>query len=319
MAEHPKQLWWNGKMMNWEDANVHVTALGWSSVAAVFEGIRGYWNKDQEELYIFRLTEHMDRFMRSMKLMRMEPQWDRDTLIEACVNLARENDCRADTYVRPLAYFGSSTRGAFRGGGETDILITTNPMPSHLTTGMSQTAGVSSYRRINEDVMPPRVKNISNYRNSQLASTEARLNGYDTAIILNPAGHVTEGPGACLFFVRDNVVVTPDLTSGILESITRDAFITLCRESFGLEVQERPVDRTELYVADEVFFSGTAAEVTPVTMIDHHKIGSGEIGPITKRLDQLFHDLVRGSNTGYEAWRTPVGVRALATAAGDGD
>ena len=225
MAEHPKYLWLNGKQMNWEDATVHVTDIGWSSVAAVFEGIRGYWNDEREELYVFRLTDHMDRFMRSMKLMRMEPKWDRDELIAACVRLARENECARDTYIRPLAYFGNSTRGAFRGGGDTDILITTNPNPSHLTTGMSQTAGVSSYRRINEDVMPPRVKNLSNYRNSQLASTEARLNGYDTAIILNPAGHVTEGPGACLFFVRDNVVVTPDLTSGILESITRDAFI----------------------------------------------------------------------------------------------
>ena len=319
MAEHPKHLWWNGKQTKWEDATVHVTQIGWSSVAAVFEGIRGYWNDEKEELFIFRLTDHMDRFMRSMKLMRMEPQWSRDELIEACITLARDNECERDTYIRPLAFFGNSTRGAFRGGGDTDILITTNPNPSHLTTGMSQTAGVSSYRRINEDVMPPRVKNLSNYRNSQLASTEARLNGYDTAVILNPTGHVTEGPGACLFFVRDNVVVTPDLTSGILESITRDAFIVLCRESFGLEVQERIVDRTELYVADEVFFAGTAAEVTPVTMIDHHQIGSGEIGPITKRLDALFNDVVRGKTSAYEAWRTPVGIRSLATAAGDGD
>src|SRR5438270_1966611 len=213
MAEHPKYLWWNGTQTKWEDATVHVTNIGWSSVAAVFEGIRGYWNDEREELYVFRLTEHMDRFMRSMKLMRMEPKWGRDELIEACVRLARENECARDTYIRPLAYFGNSTRGAFRGGGDTDILITTNPNPSHLTTGLIQTAGVSSYRRINEDVMPPRVKNLSNYRNSQLASTEPRLNGYDTAVILNPAGHVTEGPGACLFFVLDNVVVTPDLTS----------------------------------------------------------------------------------------------------------
>jgi branched-chain amino acid aminotransferase len=319
MAEHPKYLWSNGEQKKWEDATVHITQIGWSSVGAVFEGIRGYWNDEREELYVFRLREHMDRFMRSMKLMRMEPKWNRDELIEACLTLARENECRQDTYIRPLAYFGSSSRGAFRGGGDTDILITTNPNPSHLTTGMTQTAGVSSYRRIHEDVMPPRVKNLSNYRNSQLASTEARLNGYDTAVILNPSGHVTEGPGACLFFVRDNVVVTPDLTSGILESITRDAFIILCRESLGLEVQERIVDRTELYVADEVFFAGTAAEVSPVVMIDHHQIGSGEIGPVTKRLDSLFNDVVRGKTDAYDAWRTPVGLRTLATAAGDGD
>lgn len=317
MAGHPKYLWWNGEMTKWEDANVHVTAIGWSSVAAVFEGIRGYWNGEKEELFIFRLTEHMDRFMRSMKLMRMTPKWDRDTLIAACVQVARDNECREDTYIRPLAFFGSAARGAFLGGTDADILITTNPAPSHLTTGISQTASVSSYRRIGEDVMPPRVKNISNYRNSQLGSTEARLNGYDTAIFLNTAGHVTEGPGACLFMVRDNVVVTPDLTSGILESITRDATLTLAHESLGLKVEERQVDRTELYVADEVFFCGTMAEITPVKMIDHYDIGTGPIGPVTQQLDRLLHDVMRGVTPAYDAWRTPVGVPSLSTVGDD--
>ncbi len=317
MATHPKYLWLNGEMKKWEDANVHITAIGWSSVSAVFEGIRGYWNAEQEELYVFRLREHADRLMRSMRLMRMEEKFNRDQVVDACLTLLKENDCREDTYIRPLAYFGGAVRAGFLGASEPDLLITTNPAPSHLTTGMTQTAQVSSYRRISEDVMPPRVKNLSNYRNSQLASGEARLNGYDTAIILNPRGHVTEGPGACLFMVRDNVVTTPDLTSGILESITRDAFLTLCHETLGLRVEERNVDRTELYVADEVFFAGTMAEVTPVTMIDHFKVGTGEIGPVTSRLDRLFNDVVRGLNPGYAAWRAPVGLRALAGAPGD--
>lgn len=311
MAEHPKYLWLNGEMTRWEDATTHVTNIGWSSVAAVFEGIRGYWNGEQEELYVFRLREHMDRLMRSMHLMRMTPRFTANDLIEAALTLARENDCREDTYIYPLAYGGQGFRGSVGGAFEPSIYITTRPFPSHLTTGFAQTAAVSSYRRISEDVMPPRVKNISNYRNSQLASTEARLNGYDTAIILNPTGHVTEGPGACLFMVRDGVVVTPDLTSGILESITRDAVITLCRETLGLRVEERTVDRTELYVADEIFFAGTAAEVGPVTMVDHYQIGTGEIGHVTAQLDRLFNDVLRGTNNAaYAEWRSPVGLRA---------
>ncbi len=318
MAGHPNYLWLNGELTKWEDATVHVTELGWSSVAAVFEGIRGYWNGESEELFVFRLTEHMDRFMRSMRLQRMHSRWTRDELIAACLQVARDNDCHEDTYIRPLAYFGSASRGAFLAtNSDCDIMITSNPAPSHLMTGVKQTASVSSYRRIGEDVMPPRVKNISNYRNSQLGSTEARLNGYDTAIFLNTAGHVTEGPGACLFMVRDNVVITPDLTSGILESITRDAFLTLCREQLGLEAIERVVDRTELYIADEVFFAGTMAEVSPVTMIDHYDIGTGELGTVTGQLEILFNDVVRGISPLYSAWRTPVGVRALATASGD--
>jgi branched-chain amino acid aminotransferase len=316
MDTHPRYLWWNGTLTPWEEATVHVTQIGWSSVAAVFEGIRGYWNADHGELYIFRLHEHIGRLMRSMKLMRMQPQWSRDEIIDACVTLMRENDCREDTYLYPLAYFGGAARGAFLASSRTDLLITTRPTPSHLLTGMTQTAGTSSFRRINEDIMPPRVKNIANYRNSQLASTEAQLNGYDTAIILNPAGHVTEGPGACLFFVRDGVVVTPDLTSGILESITRETLLTLCREELGLPVQERTVDRTELYVADEVFFTGTGAEISPVTMIDHHQVGGGEIGPVTRRIERLYHDLLRGQEPGRAEWRTPVGLASMA-ATGD--
>jgi branched-chain amino acid aminotransferase len=315
MPDHPAYLWWNGQLVKWEDATVHVTQIGWSSVGAVFEGIRGYWNPHQEELYIFRLNEHIDRLMRSMKLMRMEPQATRNELFEACVAVAKANNCREDTYIFPLAYSSSQGRGAFRGAGQTEIYISTRPSPSHLTTDHHNTAGVSSYRRISEDVMPPRVKNISNYRNSQLASTEARLNGYDNAIILNPAGHVTEGPGACIFLVRDGVVITPDLTSGILESITRDSVIALARAA-GLTVQDRVVDRSELHVADEVFFAGTAAEITPVTSIDHYTIGTGSIGLVTAQLEADFNAAARGLTTEHAAWRAAVGLRSLAPAAG---
>jgi branched-chain amino acid aminotransferase len=177
---------------------------------------------------------------------------------------------------------------------------------SHLKSGMTQAAKVSSWRRISEDVMPPRVKNLSNYRNSQLAGMEARLDGYDTAILLNHLGKVAEGPGACVMLVSGNQVITPDVNSGILESITRDALIVLIREVLGLEVVERHVDRTELYLADEVFTCGTAAEVTPVVAIDKYTVGGGEIGPVTRALESAFDDVLRGRDARYAHWRTPV-------------
>jgi branched-chain amino acid aminotransferase len=185
-------------------------------------------------------------------------------------------------------------------------------MPSHLKSALTQTAKVSSWRRISEDVMPPRIKNLSNYRNSQLAGMEARLDGYDTAILLNHLGKVAEGPGACVMLVSGNQVITPDVNSGILESITRDALIVLAREVLGLEVVERSVDRTELYLADEVFTCGTAAEVTPIVAIDKYPVGRSEIGPVTHALETAFDDVLRGRDDRFAHWRTPVATRVAA-------
>ncbi|RIK41275.1 MAG: branched-chain amino acid transaminase [Chloroflexi bacterium] len=297
--------------MRWEDATVHVTALGWSTVGAIFEGIRAYWNPDHQELYIFRLDEHMERFERSMKLMRLPVTYSMDELKRAIVDLLRANDSREDTYIRPLAYRGGSGQRRFsETGGTSEILINTHPMPTHLLSGRGYSACVSSWTRISDNVMPPRVKNISNYRNGQLVGMEAELNGYDTALILNTQGKVAEGGGACVMLVRDGKLITPDVTQSILESITRDALIVLARQELGLEVVERAVDRTELYIADEVFMCGTAAEITPLTSVDRYTIGNGEIGPITRKLEELLDDCFHGRSGARPNWRTPVGVAA---------
>ena len=242
-----------------------------------------------------------------MRLVRFKLEYDLDELTDATVDLLRANDVREDTYIRPLAYAADTSGKRFAQiGQETALLINTSPMASHLKSGMTQTAKVSSWRRISEDVMPPRVKNLSNYRNSQLAGMEARLDGYDTAILLNHLGKVAEGPGACVMLVSGNRVITPDVGSGILESITRDALIVLVREVLGLEVVERHVDRTELYLADEVFTCGTAAEVTPIVAIDNYTVGGGEIGSVTRALESAFDDVLRGRDARYAHWRTPV-------------
>ena len=304
---HPTYLWWNGTRRRWEEATVHVTDLGWSTVGAVFEGIRAYRNEESGELFIFRLREHLERLARSMKLVRLPLEYSLDALTAAILDLLQANETREDTYIRPLAYAGdtgdkrlSSVRT------KAELLINTHGMASHLLSGKTQTARVSSWRRISDEVMPPRIKNLSNYRNSQLATMEARLDGYDTALLLNPQGAVAEAPGACVMLVRDGKLLTPDVTSGILESITRDALITLAREVLGVEVIERPIDRTELYVADEVFTCGTAAEITPIVSVDKYEIGTGEIGPLTHALERVFSDVLRGKDAGYAAWRTRV-------------
>jgi branched-chain amino acid aminotransferase len=312
---HPAYLWWNGERRRWEDATIHVTELGWSTVGAVFEGIRGYWNEEAGELAIFRLREHLERLERSMKLVRLTLAYSLDELTEAILDLLRANEVREDTYIRPLAYTKDTSGKRFAQlGHEASLLINTSPMASHLLTGHTQTATVSSWRRVSDEVMPPRIKNLSNYRNGQLAGMEARLDGYDTALLLNAGGTVAEAPGACVMLVRDGRLITPDVTSSILESITRDALIVLARESLGIEVIERPVDRTEFYLADEVFTCGTAAEITAIVEIDKYAIGTGKQGPVTGKLERLFDDVLRGREERYAHWRTRVEVGALVTA-----
>lgn len=311
--EHPDYLWWNGEFREWDDATVHVTDLGWSTVGAVFEGIRGYWNSDNDELYVFRLAEHLNRLAASTKLVRLDIPYSPDQLTQVIADLVQMNGVREDTYIRPLAYNASTSGKRFAQiGNESSLLINNHPMPSHLGSDLTQTAKISSWQRIADNVMPPRVKNLSNYRNGQLAGFEARLDGYDTAFLLNAQGKVSEAPGACVMLMRDGKLITPDAASSILESITRDALMILAREVLGLEVIERQVDRTELYLADEVFTCGTAAEITPVVSVDKYDVGTGQIGPVTRELGMVFEDVLRGREERFAHWRTRVEAKELA-------
>lgn len=311
MTEHPEYLWWNGQLVAWDKATVHVSDIAWSATGAVFEGIRAYWNEDREELFVFRLREHMQRLKDSSKMVRLPIEESVDDLVRIVVDLLRANECREDTYVFPLVYFGAARTKRFDPGSlRGDLLITTNARPSHLGTGKTQRAKISSWNRISDNVMPPRVKNISNYRNGQLATHEVKLDGYDVALLLGLDGKVTEAPGACVMFVKNGMLITPDPASGILESITRDALMTLAREELGIPVVERRVDRTELYTADEVFLCGTMAEITPVAEVDRFVVGEGAIGPVTAELERRFVDIVRGNEDAWSRWRTPVGIKA---------
>lgn len=312
---HPEYIWWEGERRRWEDATVHVTDLAWSAVGAVFEGIRAYWNDDREELFVFRLPEHLKRLEQSSRIVRLPLKVSQTELSDIIIDLLQVNDVREDTYIRPLVYTANAS-GKRNSPTEIEgaLLVNTNAMPSHLNMGYVQHAKVSSWMRISDNVMPPRVKNISNYRNGQLATYEVREDGYDVALMLNAQGKISEAPGACVMMVRDGKLITPDASSGILESITRDAIMTVAREELGVEVQERTVDRTELYMADEVFTCGTAAEISPVVSVDKYKVGSGEPGALTKQLEALFVSVLRGNEERWAKWRTQVPVRAAARA-----
>ncbi len=298
-------LWLDGKVIPWSEATVHVTTVSVSASTAVFEGIRAYWNPGQEQLYVFRLDEHMRRFANSMKLVWMEPKHSSDELAAAALDLLRTNSVREDFYIRAVAF--NSGSGFFAKGfqHETRILIETVPIASHLGANESMACCVSSWTRIADNVMPPRVKCGSNYANNRRALKEAQMHGYDNAIMLNSQGKVTETTVSCVFMIRDGTPITSPVTSGILESITRATLIELFRERLGKPVIERDIDRTELYIADELFCCGTGQEITAITSVDGFPVG-GEVGPITKEIEALYHSVVRGEHADYAEWRSLV-------------
>ncbi|MGH2351194.1 MAG: branched-chain amino acid transaminase [Chloroflexota bacterium] len=311
----PRYLWMDGELVPWERATVHASRLGWSTMGAVFEGIKAYWNDGEAELYGWQFAEHYQRFAVSMRLERMRPQFTPEQLVEASAELLRANECRADTYVRPLAWHADATWFGHLEDSRTGIVITTAPFTSILGSEKAIRACVSSWTRVGDNQLSPRIKCISNYQNSRMALLEATLDGYDQPILLNSQGKVTEGPASCIFIVRGGVAITPSLTSGVLESITRTAVLRFCRDELHIPTQEREIDRTELYVADEVFFCGTGAEITPVRSVDHYQVGAGGVGPLTARIERLFHDVVRGRHPSYHFWRTAVYAKGRASVA----
>lgn len=305
MAENPQYVWVDGKLTRWNEATIHITTVGTAGVSSVFEGIRAYWNESRRQLFVFQLDAHVARLAQSIRLMRMKQPFEIAELKEAVLTLVRANECEGDTYIRPVAFVESTLFGS-ASGDQARIVLNTTSWQSRLKSGKLMHACISSWARITDNVMPPRVKASSNYLNSRLAAEEARRNGYDSAILLMPNGKVAEAPGACLMIVRDGRIITPTVTSGILESITRAALIRLCGEVLSLEVVEREVDRTELYVASEAFLCGTGVEIAPVVSVDRFTLGDGGMGPVTSCIESLYHDLVRGVDPRYPEWRTAV-------------
>lgn len=284
--------------------SIRTNALHYGS--GVFEGIRAYWNASERQLFVFRLPEHYERMVNNCKVLKLKLDHDVKELCTITVDLLRRNHPEEDTYIRPIAYVSSEGLGPKLIGYETGFAIYTIPLGEYIDTSVGIKVGFSSWRRISDNSIPARCKVTGGYVNSALARTEAMEQGFDEALFLTQDGYLSEGSAENIFLVRNGTLITPDRSQDILEGITRDTLLILCREELGLTVIERQVGRTETYVADEVFFCGTGAQVSPVIEVDRRPVGSGKIGPVTARIQQLYFEVVKGNHAKYRRWCTPV-------------
>lgn len=273
---------------------------------ACFEGIRGHWNPDHQQLYVFRTPEHYDRLAQSARILRMRLPMATAELCALTLDLLRRNEFRADVYIRPLAYKSSEDIGVRLHNLDEDFLIYAQPFGRYIEATQGVRCMVSSWRRVDDNSAPARAKITGTYINSALAKSEAVENGFDEAIVLGQDGHVSEGSAENLFIIRRGTLITPPVSDNILEGITRATLMQLWSEDLGLPVVERSIDRTELYVADEVFLCGTGAQFSPVVEVDRRPVGDGVIGPYSKELERLYLAVVRGDVEKYREWCLPV-------------
>jgi branched-chain amino acid aminotransferase len=307
-GQKPQYIWMNGELIPWDEAKLHVTTATVQFGSRVFEGLRGYWNDEEQQLYVFRLDDHLRRLAQSMKMMRMNLDFSLEEIRQAVVDVLIKNDLREDVHLAPSVYFGvgQSFFSYKPGTVEVGAYVLAQPRKSILDTDKALHVCVSSWTRISDRDVPPRIKASANYQNGRLAAVQAMEDGYDDALLLNELGKVAEAPGACVFLVRDGTALTAPVTGGILESITRTTLIQLLEEEMSVPVVQRQVDRTELYIADEVWMCGSALEVTPIVSVDRFPVGDGQIGPVTARLQREYEAVIRGKNPKYSDWVLPV-------------
>ena len=300
-----RRIWFKGEILNVNDAKINILAPTSQFGLNVFEGIPCYWNDEEKQLYAFRLDEHYDRLIRSAKLIQIDNPYSKDELKKALVDVVKANEYDENLSVRQTLFVDGF--GSWGSADPVDMFVA--PIPRGRTSAEYNKKGlnvcVTSWRRISDETLSPRIKCGANYVNSRVGQREALRNGYDTCLFLNEAGKVSEGPGSCFFMVRNGELITPQLTDSVLESITRDTVIKIA-QSKGYKVVERTIDRTELYTCDEAFLCGSAMEMTPVLSVDRYAIGDGETGVITKELHMTYLDVVRGKVDQFKDWVTPI-------------
>ncbi len=294
------------------DAKIGIMTHAFNYGTAVFEGVRGNYNEDEGQVYVFRLKEHFDRLRNSCRIMRIDFPYENEELYSITTKIVEMSGYHEDVYLRPLAYKSSEVLGVRLHDLESDFLMFIAPFGPYLDLEKGARCCTSSWRRVADTGIPARAKITGIYANSALAKTEANLNGFDEAIMLDERGHISEGSGENIFVIQDGRLITPPPSSDILVGITRDTVITLAREELGIDTVERDIDRTELYISDECFMTGTAAHVTPVVELDHRAIGSGKMGTITAQLVKLYFDIIKGKNPKYRHWCTPCYSRVKA-------
>jgi branched-chain amino acid aminotransferase len=301
----PSYAYFKKQFVPLEQAKLGIMTNALHYGTAIFEGIRGNWNSDQKQIYIFRLKEHFERLQNGCRVLKIDLPHSVDELCRITVKLVAMCRFEEDVYIRPLAYKSSQSLGVRLHNLETDFLALVIPWGPYLDMDKAR-CGVSSWRRPDYNVIPPSAKLAGLYINNALAKNEAIEKGFDEAIMLTPDGHVSEGSGENIFLVIDGKLVTPAGDNHILLGITRDTVIKLAKEELGIETIERPVELAELFSAKECFLTGTAAHLTPVGEIDHRPIGDGEVGEITRKLQKLYFEIIRGNNQKYFDWCTPV-------------
>ena len=307
-VEKTAELWayFRGEFVPLREANINVMTHGFNYGTAVFEGIRAYWNADDQQLYALELLAHYERIRSSAAILMMEVEQTPEELAAITVELLKRDGLREDVYIRPIVYKSSELIGVRLHNLESDITIFGVPFGQYIDTDAGIRTQVSTWRRTDDNAIPARGKITGAYVNGALAKSEAQLNGYDEAIVLTADGHVSEGSAENLFIVKGGAMITPPITDNILEGITRRRLMEIGRGELGVEVIERSIDRTELYGADEVFLCGTGAQISPVIEIDRRPIGSGRPGTLTRKLSRIYFDAVRGRLPAYRDWLTPV-------------
>lgn len=307
MARTAKFVWMDGSIVPWERATVHVSTETVLRAANVFEGMRAYPSDDNSDLYIFRNAMHLKRLRQSAKIMRMSIPYTDEALTTAFVDLIKANGFTDNVHFRPVVYFAEGESNQFDPEEiRTGVFVLAFSRPTMNAVQQGVKSHISSWRRSSDLSSPSRLKAAGNYHNSRLAHVEARMNGFGPPIMLNERGKVAEGPAACFMMVRDGVLITPPVTADILEGVTRATLIDLARAELGLTVVEREVDRSETYICDEAFFCGSGAEVVPILSIDHYSVGDGSAGPLTRKIQKLYFDVVAGRVAKYRSWLTPV-------------
>ena len=302
----PSYAFFKGRIVPYSEARVGVLAHSLNYGTGVFGGLRGYWNDDEEQMFIFRPEDHYRRFLQSAKLLCMELPYTLQDLTNVTIDLLRTEGHREDVYVRPLAFFPEDIIGVKLHDMTPELSIVAVPFGLYVQKDEGCHVSVSSWRRVDDNSIPARGKVTGAYVNSALVKTEAERAGFDEAIVLNADGHVSEGSAANVFIIRDGRAITPPVTDNILEGVVRRTIIQLLRDELNVEVEERSIDRTELFIADEAFFSGTGVQLTAISRVNHRDVGAGVMGPITSKLRDLFFSIVRGRDPKYRHWCTPV-------------
>jgi len=309
MAEAgPKYAYFQGSIVPIEDAKVSVMTHAFNYGTGAFGGVRAYWNDEEQELFVFRPLDHFRRILRSGKILLMDDlDYTPEAMLEILLQLLRKENYRGtNVYIRPLVYKATRVIGVRLHDLQSDFTMFALPFGSYVPNEEGARVTFSAWRRIDDNMIPARGKITGAYANSALIKTDASLDGYDEALVLDSEGHISEGSAENFFMIRDGVAITPPISANILEGITRRTIMQLLRDEMGIETVEREIDRTEVFLADEAFFCGTGVQVVAIAEVDHRKVGTGVMGPVVGRLRQLYFDLVTGKLPQYRQWNVPV-------------